>query len=220
VKYHPLLLISVLSFNNVNGQAGFLGESKTINDSIKIHLEGMYLRTMNPRWDYFKAVDKFGNDSREAKQMERRMVENDSTLLAEVLTIYHRYGWPKLSQVDTIASAWAANQIIHSDTDTQRIFIPIFFKELVNAELLGESWALLVDRYLTLQGVTQIYGTQNIGFSYKDGKRKTIIWPVQNFDKINELRTNLGMKRIDESMKLDGSSYDPEVTIDMVKSHN
>lgn len=221
MKYCLLFVALSISISNLSGQSNWLGNNKVINDSIKKHLEGFYERTMNPRWDYFKAIDVFGKDSKEAKRLELKMVENDSILLAETLTIFNHYGWPKLSQVDTIASTWAAIQIVHSDIETQRKFLPIFFKELLNGELFGENWALLIDKLLMLTGQKQIYGTQNVGFVYKDSGRKTILWPVENYDTINDLRRSIGMNSIEESTKLSGSFYDPIVTIEMVKmGHN
>lgn len=217
MKY--LILIALLqNVSAILAQEHFLGKSKTVNDSIKYHLEGMFLRTMNPRWDYFKTVDRYGKDSKEARLSESGMIRNDSILLTEVLEIYKEYGWPKLSQVDTIACVWAANQIVHADAETQRLFVPVFFKEMVNDELLGESWALLMDKLFTNSGMTQIYGTQYIGFTYPDGQRKTILWPVENYEAINTLRKELGMDSIEESMEFNGAVYDPKVTIEMLKT--
>ena len=92
MKQYLIFLALNISASIVSGQDNFLGNSREINDSIKAQLEGMYLRTMNPRWDFFKAIDKFGANSNEAKRKELSMIKNDSVLLAEVLLIYANYG--------------------------------------------------------------------------------------------------------------------------------
>ncbi len=55
-----------------------------------------------------------------------------------------------------------------------------------------KDYATLYDRVLMEKGKKQIYGTQMVA-KIKDGKRVSYVWPVEEPEKIDELRLSIGL---------------------------
>lgn len=218
IRIFAIGLLFLAAFNLFGQEGVYLGNSKRINDSIRSRLDSMSWRTIKPRNNYFDAVEKYGPNSDVALKNLMEMQKIDSLLLKEVLDIYSRFGWPKISQVGEMGANWAFIQIQHADLQTQLKFIPIIY----NAAILGEAdkynFALLLDRVLSDTGEKQLYGTQYTGYTYPNGERKAILWPVSNFDSLNRRRRKMGLSRIEKQLKRDDAMYDSTISISEIKS--
>ncbi|HTG67387.1 MAG TPA: hypothetical protein VL859_13520, partial [Flavobacterium sp.] len=71
-------------------------------------------------------------------------------------------------------------------------------KEATNKkELDFQLYSMMYDRLLMQEGKEQIYGTQAYGFTTynpegKPERKKMFIWPIQNPEKVNQIRKEAG----------------------------
>lgn len=218
-----LLLLSILLLSlNLNGfsqSTKYYGGSKKINDSIRTILEDMETPTFQNRGNYFKGVQQYGVDSKQAKALLRQMALDDSLNLMTVERLYNMYGWPKVSQLGLIATNQAFLQIQHGPFKTMLKYLPILRKVAKEGEFPKNSLALIEDRVLTYKHKKQLYGTQR-GLRYlKDGTRVGHIWPIKsypNVKKINKRRAKMGIKMgVEEEFDL--TKYDPNVSLNDFK---
>lgn len=126
----------------------------------------------------------------------QKMEKTDSMNLLKVENMIKECGFPEISKVGLIASngAWAV--IHHSDKLPE--YIDVLKIAAENKELSYSSYASSLDRVLMHENKPQIYGTQANEVDIKDPKtglveKKVIIWPVENQEKLNELRKSIGL---------------------------
>lgn len=109
------------------------------------------------------------------------------------------YGWPGSDLVgqDGCEAAWLLVQHAVLDTKFMESCIPLLEIAVKNKKAEGKHLAFLKDRVLTMSGQPQIYGTQfDIN---EDGKMFSL--PLQDPEKVNELRKEVGLESLEERLK-------------------
>ncbi len=93
-------------------------------------------------------------------ELWKRIGVQDRANQLRVAAIVAKFGWPKRSQVGSIAALAAFLVVQHGDLDYQLKFIGQLREAAAEGEASKESVALLEDRVLIRQGKPQRYGSQ------------------------------------------------------------
>ncbi|WP_456427534.1 DUF6624 domain-containing protein [Rhodocaloribacter sp.] len=111
--------------------------------------------------------------------------------------IIQRYGWPTGEMVgqDGVNAVFLIVQ--HGDLGFQKAMLPHVRKAFEAGELAGQDWALLTDRVLRKEGLPQRYGTQ---VEVVDGK--VIVEPLENEEKVDAWRAELGLPPLADYIKI------------------
>lgn len=104
--------------------------------------------------------------------------------------IISEYGWPKESDVgeDGAEAAWLIVQHAVLEPEFQTQCVALLQDAVDRGEAKGWFLAYLHDRVLVRKGEKQVYGTQH---DMKDGR--VFPFPIENPDKVNELRERLDL---------------------------
>lgn len=115
-------------------------------------------------------------------------IDSSNIIFAEA--IIKQYGYPGKTLVGepTNQSIWDIIQ--HSDKIDQ--YLPIIKKAADKKELPYYLYGMMLDRSLMYNGKAQVYGSQGSYQALKNGKKEMIIWPIQDPEKVNELRKQAG----------------------------
>lgn len=118
--------------------------------------------------------------------------------------LINKGGWPGRSRVgrDGTHAAWLLVQHADSDREFQKKCLELLEKAVAAKEAEAVDLAYLTDRVLVAEGKKQRYGTQ---LSMKEGKLQP--GPVENEEKLDERRKELGMQSMAEYLKMAEAMY-------------
>jgi hypothetical protein len=132
----------------------------------------------------------------------------DSLNLQRVTEIIRKRGYPGRSLVGDEASSAAFFVLQHAPADILEKYNPYIQKAAGQGDLPKRHAAMMQDRLLMYKGNEQIYGTQVRRFQLNDGSRLSVVWPVKDPDKVNELRQEAGFDlTVEENAKRLGVDY-------------
>ncbi len=151
------------------------------------------------------------NDLSFRKNIWSAINKQDSINLIKIEKIIAVYGYPGKSLIGepTNESAWFVIQ----HTSKIANYLPLIEEAAKKGEIPFTKYAMMQDRYLTQQGKEQIYGTQGQGkqiTNKETGKKEffNYISPIQNPEKVNELRKKAGFtSTVEENAKRLGIEY-------------
>ena len=134
----------------------------------------------------------------EAIEYALKMEETDSSNLASVSRILDTYGWP--SGLSDAANKAIFLVIDHSDLKTMNKYLGLFRDAVEKGYLSMNDLVTMEDRMLMNAGKPQKYGTQAYSL-VEDGKTVIYIWPVEDPDKLNQLRQSVGLSPIEDYLE-------------------
>ena len=139
----------------------------------------------------------------------------DGENIKRVEEIIAKYGYPgkALVGIPENRAAWIVIQ--HSSPQVIQKYLPMLREAVKNGDLDRQSLALTEDRNLMYQGKKQIYGSQ-----FFEVNGKPAFWPIENSEKVNELRKEAGfVQTIEEYSKdLYGKDFQYKIyTLEEVK---
>ena len=129
----------------------------------------------------------------------------DSLNQAIVFGILDKEGWPSHL----------------SDKANQAIWIALVKEKAEQGILDKTSYAILNDRVLMEEGKHQIYGTQiKMAATIVDDKitMQLCLWPVENPENLDSLRSTVGLSPIEEYLKTSSKSIGQEIVWDREKT--
>lgn len=176
-------------------------------DSLRVVLEEVYDEDQGVREEIMQSIQ-------EGESMDpslvARMNHTDSINQIRVNHLLERYGWLPQSQIGEKAASALFLVIQHADVETMRSYLPDL-KEMVELdEADATSAALMEDRILMYDGKKQIYGTQASGRQKEDGTTEYFVWPIENPEKVNQLRAEVGFgMTVEENAKRLNATYNP-----------
>ena len=135
----------------------------------------------------------------EAIKYALKMEETDSANLASVSNILDTYGWP--SGLSDAANKAIFLVIDHSDLKTMNKYIGLFRDAVEKGYIQMNDLVTMEDRMLMNEGKPQKYGTQAYSLA-EDGKTVIYIWPVEDPNKLDELRKSVGLIPIEEYLEI------------------
>lgn len=145
-----------------------------------------------------------GWDSPKIKEIDKKMVEQDSLNLMRIEEIIAKYGYPGKTLVGGASSA-AFMVIQHADLETQQKYLPLLQKAAEAGELSKSSLALLIDRVRVGEGKKQLYGTQ---YFRNEVTGEFEFKPIEDVENVNARRAEMGiMYSIEEYAKRFGIKW-------------
>lgn len=141
----------------------------------------------------------------------------DGENIKRVEEIIAKYGYPGKTLVGTPENRAAWIVIQHSSPQVIQKYLPMLREAVKNGDLDRQSLAITEDRNLMYQGKKQIYGSQ-----FFEVNGKPAFWPIENSEKVNELRKEAGfVQTIEEYSKdLYGKDFQYKIyTLEEVKNY-
>lgn len=134
---------------------------------------------------------------KDVDEIHRMMDNMDRKHAVRVAEIIDKYGWLAPDDIGYEANEALFLCIQHSqDSLIQHKYLPLLKDAVRKGAAKGWQYAFLTDRCLMNQGEKQIYGTQQIS---REGIYYLV--PVQDIDKVDSLRQELGLEPLSEYMK-------------------
>ena len=128
---------------------------------------------------------------------KKRNVDKIRRIMDDITEIIDQYGWLSPDDIGYEANQALFLCIQHSeDSLIQNRYLPILKEAVQKGAAKGWQYAFLTDRCLMNQGQKQIYGTQKITRNGVD-----YLVPLQNIDKVDSLRKEIGLEPLSEYMK-------------------
>lgn len=130
------------------------------------------------------------------KAIIERMRAIDASNTQRMRTIVRHYGWPNPQLVGRDGTDAAFLLIQHANLAFQKKMLPLVEKAYKRGELLGENYALLLDRVLVGEGKPQVYGTQ-----MKLKGKEFVPDPIQDMSNVDKRRAEVGLPPLSEYVK-------------------
>jgi hypothetical protein len=146
------------------------------------------------------------------EDMKNRMKENAEEIktVAEhnvrvVSDILDRYGFLGPRDIGMKGYFAIVGTIQHADKETQKKYLPIFYKAVQQKKLIPLNYAMLVDRVAIRHNAPQVYGTQiNVA-----GKKAEVM-PLLNADSVDIWRRQVGMEPLEAYVKRFNGTWNAE----------
>lgn len=172
-----------------------------------LYIEDQKTRTLNRN---FKVI-LFSNASEEKKRCLLILKENKIKINSFIDSLSKKGKWPKISDIGLNSSERLTLILQHRNNKriTKKALKQIEKLCLIN-ESNGNSYALVLDRYLMSINKKQIYGTQLIRYKPKGSKEMSELqlWPIKNEKEVNHRRKSLNMIPIEDYLMSFGLKYE------------
>lgn len=192
--YYYLDIQDTTSFNNTYIELldAYEKEYNAELYSIENELEEMRIKDQSIRLLLIDARKK----NQDVDKIQKIMHDIDSKNAIRVTEIIDQYGWLAPDEIGYKANDALFLCIQHSqDSIIQNKYLPILKEAVLKGAAQGWQYAFLTDRCLMNQAQKQIYGTQRIT---KDGIDYLV--PLQDIDKVDSLRKEMGLEPLNEYM--------------------
>ncbi|WP_343623886.1 DUF6624 domain-containing protein [Flavobacterium lindanitolerans] len=137
-----------------------------------------------------ETISRFGNNSKEAKELFKNMKTTDSLNLIQVEKILRKYGWLGADKIGSQANTTLFMVIQHADLPAQLKYLPVMRTAVKQGNAKAASLALLEDRVALKQGKKQIYGSQ---VSWNMETNVSFVAPLEDPDNVDKRRTAVGL---------------------------
>jgi hypothetical protein len=141
---------------------------------------------------------KFGQDSKEMKDLWQIASQKDSINLIKVKKILDKKGWVGKDKVGAQANGALFLVIQHNDLETQKKYLPMMKEAVKKGNADPSSLALLIDRIENQEGRKQIYGSQ-IGTN--PNTKTQYVCPLIDPDNVDKRRAEVGLENLAEYVK-------------------
>lgn len=141
--------------------------------------------------------DKYGDKSKELKDLYNLIDYHDSVNVAKVLPILNKYGWPSSSIIGDEGPTTLFLVIQHADITIQEKYLTTIKDAVQKREIPRSYLALLEDRIAISHGRKQIYGTQ-VG---TDKKGNYYLEPLEDPDNVDQRRSEMGLGTLSEYLE-------------------
>jgi len=172
----------------------------------------------------FKLMAAMQNNSSDLAAIRGEMISSDARNQTYVFNLLDTQGW--LENLSTCANRAIFFVIQHASQSFQEKYFQLVKEKAEQGIVQKSDAAMLEDRILMRSGKRQKYGTQTVPHKTKDGGDVTIIWPIENAEKIDELRASVGLPPMTLYLQLVESQlnrkiiWDKNLTIDELNVSN
>lgn len=140
--------------------------------------------------------------------IREEMKRIDSMNAIKVQQIIDKFGWLGESKIGSEANQTLFLTIQHVENlIVQEKYLPILEQAVKDGDAEAWQFAFLTDRILMNQGKYQIYGTQII-IGERSGDNYIV--PLQNPEKVDELRQEVGLEPLNDYLQEEGMKWDIE----------
>jgi len=205
-----LILIFALSFIAISCS------NYKIHRSINKQIVKMHFEEQNIRRKVHFASTKTDVDSIYITELRKDYEVIHRNNEAYIKEVFDKFGWPKWQSSNAFGGTYLI--IYHSNADMMDQSIPYLKKKISKGVYKWNQHlvAQLEDRIRMLRGQKQIYGTDFRWLYYEDGTRKAFIWPVEDPNQLDYLRSTVKLAPLDKFLKKKHNkfiTYDPTLTI-------
>jgi hypothetical protein len=148
-----------------------------------------------------------GSESESVRKFWSEISRQDSIHLSRVKQIISEHGWLGPLEVGREGNAALFLVIQHSDTATQRKYLPVLRQAVENHKAYASDLALLEDRVLIGLGKKQIYGSQ---LETDPVTGKLFVSPLQDPDGVDERRAKIGLTPMNDYLAFWNLKWDVE----------
>ncbi len=179
---------------------------KEIQTIIKT-LESIFDDDQKYRIQIKNIIEIYGNDSTEAKELDKLIIKQDVVNLKRVEEIISKYSWLGYNIVGLKGNKTLFLVIQHADIEIQKKYFPIM-KEAVNeGNAENSDLALLIDRIAVSEGKKQIYGSQ---MGYNKEKGVYYLKPLIKPSEVDKRREEVGLEPIADYISIYGLLWNKE----------
>ncbi|HFK5543786.1 TPA: DUF6624 domain-containing protein [Elizabethkingia anophelis] len=178
------------------------------NNDIRLKLLDVQSKDQSIRLIYQELKKTYTDDSDLVKSASEKMKKIDLENVDIVTKIIDKYGWLGKDKIGKEANETLFLGIQHiDDLVVQSKYLPAIKDAVKKGN--AEPWhlAFLTDRILMNQGKKQIYGTQKI---ITKNPETSYIIPLENPEKVDELRKEIGLDPLNDDLQEDGLSWNLE----------
>lgn len=178
------------------------------NNDIRLKLLDVQNKDQSIRLIYQELKKTYTDDSDLVKSASEKMKKIDLESVDIVTKIINKYGWLGKDKIGKEANETLFLGIQHiDDLVVQSKYLPAIKDAVKKGN--AEPWhlAFLTDRILMNQGKKQIYGTQKI---ITKNPETSYIIPLENPEKVDELRKEIGLDPLNDDLQEDGLSWNLE----------
>ncbi|HFK5585274.1 TPA: DUF6624 domain-containing protein [Elizabethkingia anophelis] len=178
------------------------------NNDIRLKLLDVQSKDQSIRLIYQELKKTYTDDSDLVKSASEKMKKIDLESVDIVAKIIDKYGWLGKDKIGKEANETLFLGIQHiDDLVVQSKYLPAIKDAVKKGN--AEPWhlAFLTDRILMNQGKKQIYGTQKI---ITKNPETSYIIPLENPEKVDELRKEIGLDPLNDDLQEDGLSWNLE----------
>lgn len=165
----------------------------------RVYYDDQYLRLQMD-----SVQKKYGQDSKEMKELWKAMLHKDSLNKLIVTEIIDTKGWLGPDEIGEEGANTLFFVIQHADPATQEKYLPAFRKAVQEGNAKPQQLALLEDRTRVNKGQKQIYGSQ---VSFNPLTNKNEFEPIEDAINVNKRRALVGLGPLEEYAKLFGIEY-------------
>lgn len=154
------------------------------------------------------AVRELGPGSPVVTALRRLQSWQNALNLADLEELINSKGWPKQSQVGSLAASAAFFILQHSNAEAQEKYIGMFENACRNKEGNCQQYALMFDRMRMNQDKPQRFGTH----AYLDPSKGSTneLYPLEDESKVDEWRKEIGLEPLMEYLKRANIKYQPK----------
>jgi len=166
-----------------------------LNRPLTDKLDSIYIEDQKFRQMIEEIEKKYGYESKEMKELWKKMGKRDSINLIIVTGIIDKNGWLGPDVVGERGSTTLFLVIQHSNQKVQEKYLPMMTDAVKNGKAQGGNLALLEDRVALGQGKKQIYGSQ----IHRDPKTgKYFVAPIEDEPNVNKRRASVGLEPLED----------------------
>jgi hypothetical protein len=191
-------LCAIVKQNKDRAEAG-------LDKNLVSQLDQIFKDDQGGRMKYEDLQKKYGNNSKEVRDLWVDINYKDSINLIKVEQILDKYGWAGPDVVGQQGAITLFLVIQHSDIKVQEKYLPMMREAVKNNKASASDLALLEDRVALREGRKQIYGSQ-IGM-YQDGGY--YISPIEDPDNVDSRRAAVGLPPLAEYVQHWNLKWDP-----------
>lgn len=206
--YHYLAIQDIASFNATYIQLPDALEKEMNPEvySLVKELKQMRNEDQGIRLLLIDASKRYGDRDKRTVEIRRMMKRIDSKNALRVQQIIDLYGWLGSDELGEDANETLFLCIQHADDlIIQTKYLPILKKAMEEGNADGWQYAFLTDRIKMNRGEKQVYGTQTLRMN---GKQFPV--PIENPDKVDTLRKEIGLEPMKEYMEDTGFDWSLE----------
>lgn len=160
-----------------------------VNVEMANRMDSLYKEDQKLRFELVKLIkEEVSKESLDSIKIIIR--EKDSSNLVFVTQLIDKQGWLTPQDIGFQGVQTMFLIIQHADLKTQKKYYPLILEAEKEGNILSSNVAILEDRIAVREGRPQTYGSQGY---YDSLKRKTIIYPLVDAKRLDELRKSRGL---------------------------
>lgn len=177
-----------------------------LNKPLVALLDSVFRDDQGGRMQLDNISRKYGQNSKELKNLWKEIKEKDSIDLIKVKKVLDVFGWLGADVVGMHGNTTLFLVVQHANIKVQEIYLPMMREAVKNNKANPSDLALLEDRVALGEGRKQIYGSQ-VRF---DSAHSFWVSPLEDPDNVDKRRAEVGLQPLADYLKNWNMKWDME----------